>query len=326
MPPLFFEPLLKRIRWGGTRLGSVLGKSIGDGEDWAESWEVVDHGDDQSVVVGGEFDGWSLERLVRDRNADLFGAHAGLEQFPLLIKFLDASDRLSVQVHPDDALAKEYDPAENGKTEAWVILDAEPGSVLYAGLMEGVDEPALRSALEAGRVDECLHTIDVKTGDCVFVPAGTVHAIGEGILLAEVQQSSDLTFRLYDWGRVGADGKPREIHVEQSLRCTDFARGPVHPVNPVRDPKLSSDGHDLELLVACPYFVIRRHALTGPAVFEATDHFRVLLVVEGSGHMTWEDETHDVPLGTTCLLPASAPEVRFEPAGTATLLETFRPV
>ncbi len=325
MPPLFFEPLLKRIRWGGTRLGSVLGKPIGDGDDWAESWEIADHGEDQSVVDGGPFDGWTLARLVAEKNEELFGAAAGREQFPLLIKFLDASDRLSVQVHPDDALAKRYDPVENGKTEAWVILDAEPGSLLYAGLKADVDEPAMRSALEAGRVDECLHTLPVAAGDCVFVPAGTVHAIGEGILLAEVQQSSDLTFRLYDWGRVGADGRPRAIHVEDSIRCTDFARGPVEPVTPTRVQGDSGDGDVVEQLVECAYFGIRRHVVTKTAEFEPSDRFRILMTVAGAGVLRWESESRDVPLGTSVLLPAAAPQVTFESQGPSTLLEADVP-
>src|SRR5690606_2788447 len=151
------------------------------GNDYAESWELADHGNDQSVVLNGEYAGWTLRRLVEEKNAELFGRHAGMTQFPLLVKFLDAHDRLSVQVHPNDEQAKQYDPHENGKTEAWVIVDAEPGAKLYAGLKEGVTADQLRQASENGTVEQLLHSFEVSPGECVFIPAGTVHAIGAGI-------------------------------------------------------------------------------------------------------------------------------------------------
>jgi mannose-6-phosphate isomerase len=235
MPPLSFAPLFRRARWGGRRLATLLGKPIGPEPDYAESWELADHGADQSVVAVGPFAGWTLARLVAERNADLFGRHAGLAQFPLLAKFLDAHDRLSVQVHPDDAQARTFDPRENGKTEAWVVVAAEPGSRLFAGLKANVDRESLTAALPRAEqdprsIEDWLHSFEVRAGDCVIVPAGTVHAIGEGVVVAEIQQSSDLTFRLSDWGRMGSDGRPRALHVAESLACIDFARGPLAPV------------------------------------------------------------------------------------------------
>ena len=301
MPPLTFEPILKRIRWGGRRLGTVLGKPIGDASDYAESWEVVDHGDDQSVVDDGPLAGRTLSELVREDGDRLFGRSLETlrrpDQFPLLIKFLDASDRLSVQVHPDDELARRYDAAENGKTEAWVILDAEPGAVLYAGLRPSVDAASLRRAVEEDRVEEVLHTIPVTAGQCIFIPAGTVHAIGEGVLLAEVQQSSDLTFRLSDWGRVGADGKPRQLHLEESIEATDFSRGPVDPVTP-----RPVDGG--ELLCECPFFAIRRRSLpTGASWDVPQGECRILIGVEGSGSVSAEGHTFDASRGRTVVCP-----------------------
>ncbi|HEX6984196.1 MAG TPA: type I phosphomannose isomerase catalytic subunit, partial [Planctomycetaceae bacterium] len=174
MLPLEFQPILKRIRWGGRRL-ERLGKALGEGNDYAESWELADHGDDQSVVLGGEYAGWTLRRLVQERNRELFGRHAGTMQFPLLVKFLDANDRLSVQVHPNDDQAKRYAANANGKTEAWVIVDAEPGSRLYVGLKEGVTPERLRQAAADGTMEGLLHSFEVSPGECVFVPAGTVH-------------------------------------------------------------------------------------------------------------------------------------------------------
>lgn len=306
LPPLTFAPILKQIRWGGRRLGDVLGKPIGDAGDYAESWELVDHGDDQSVVIAppnSEVAGWTLSSLVQDRTADLFGAASQRTQFPLLIKFLDASDRLSVQVHPDNALAKTFDPTENGKTEAWVIIDAEPGAVLYSGLKEGVTESELRDALAEETVEMLLHTIEAKAGDCVFIPAGTIHAIGEGVLLAEVQQASDMTFRLYDWGRFGADGKPRQLHIEESIRATDWQRGPVDPVV----PKVISDGDNRhEKLVACEFFQIDRHTTKSDLMLPMSQTARVLIGIEGAGSLSSEDvPKQPFGRGRTILIPAN---------------------
>lgn len=321
MPPLFFEPILKRIRWGGRRLGTELGKPIGSESDYAESWEVSDHGDDQSIVTSGEYAGWSLQKLVAERNREIFGRHAGRKQFPLLVKFLDANDRLSVQVHPNDAQAKQYDPLENGKTEAWVIVHAEPGSRLYVGLQDGVGPDELASHLQAGTVEQILHTITVQSGDCVFIPAGTIHAIGEGIVLAEIQQSSDLTFRLYDWGRLGADGKPREIHIEAAVQCTNFEMGPVDPVEP---QELQASPHRIEALVRGDFFVMQRHTLAAgtTAQFTSDDRFHVFCVLGGSGKLTTGPQ---LSIGTTFLLPAACNDVQITAAKDLVLLEAFLP-
>ena len=316
MEPLRFEPILKRIRWGGTRLGSVLGKPIGSETDYAESWEISDHGDDQSIVIGGALAGTSLQQLLAQHNEEVLGMHAGMIQFPLLIKFLDANDRLSVQVHPDDTLAREFDPAENGKTEAWVILSTEPGSRLYAGLKEGVDEAALRESLADDSIEDCLHSFEVNAGDCVFIPAGTVHAIAEGILLAEVQQSSDMAFRLYDWGRVGADGQPRELHIEESIRCTDFNRGPVTRARPM--PLMTG-----EELVCCDYFTMRRYSGPSHVAVIRDDRFHVLMGLTGNSTVVCGGTSHSLNLGETLLLPAQRRDTHIELSADAVVLDTF---
>ncbi|WP_145264633.1 type I phosphomannose isomerase catalytic subunit [Calycomorphotria hydatis] len=322
METINFQPLLKQIRWGGRRLGEILNKPLGDATDYAESWEIADHGDDQTIVADGPYAGWTLQRLVKEKNEELFGPQTGREQFPLLIKFLDANDRLSAQVHPNDELAKEFDPSENGKTEAWVIMAAEPGSVLYSGLKAGVTESDLREALAATELERCLHTIEVQAGDCVFVPAGTVHAIGEGILLAEIQQMSDLTFRLYDWGRVGADGKPRQLHIEESVRCTDFSRGPVDLVT----PQVIKEGpHHVEELVRSPYFVIRRHVIHEEVELESPDICHVLMTIAGAGELTDADQTRSLSAGNTVLVPATCSPLKCVPNGSITLLEAYCP-
>jgi len=176
--PLQFSPLLKRIRWGGRRLGTRLGKPLGPENDYAESWELVDHGQDQSRVISGPWTGRTLQELVQREAKTLLGTQAGLEQFPLLVKFLDAHDRLSVQVHPNDRQAAAAIPGERGKTEAWVILEAEPEAYVFAGLKPGVDRAALARAVETGTVEQCLHRLEVRPGDCIFIPAGTVPGWG----------------------------------------------------------------------------------------------------------------------------------------------------
>ena len=325
MGPLKFLPLLKRIRWGGRRLGEVLGKSIGMQSDYAESWEICDHGADQSLVASGEFAGWTLQKLVQECSVELLGRHAdelyrGARQFPLLIKFLDAHDRLSVQVHPNDEQADKFLRGERGKTEAWVILASEPGSCVYAGLKTGVTPEALREALNEGTVEACLHRVDVSSGDCLFIPAGTIHAIGEGILVAEVQQSSDLTFRLYDWNRVGADGKPRELHVEQSVACIDFDCGPVNPVVPA---PLFDAGQKSELLATCPYFTMRRHAVERPLSFPDDNRCRILVALDGAAECIAAGERQQVRKGETLLIPAAGHPAKLEPQPHAVVLEVF---
>ena len=216
--PLRFEPIFRRYLWGGRRLGTVLGKPIGEGSDYAESWEVVDHGADQSRVAFGPLAGTTLGELVREHGHELLGRHHPQPQFPLLIKLLDAQQKLSVQVHPNDEQAARLDTPDYGKTEAWVVLAAEPGSRIYAGLKRGFDRPALERELNRGTCELCLHHFEPRVGDCVFLPAGTVHALGGGLLIAEVQQSSDTTYRLFDWNRVGPDGRPRALHIEAGAR------------------------------------------------------------------------------------------------------------
>ena len=327
LPPLIFEPLLKRIRWGGRRLGSHLQKPIGEGNDYAESWELADHGSDQSRINGGPLNGGplngtTLRQLMQSHPQELLGRQAGLTQFPLLIKFLDANDWLSLQVHPDDKLAQRYDPHENGKTEAWVILDAQPESRICAGLKSGVDAAALRAGLLSGNIEDLLHMIPVTPGDCVFVPAGTVHAIGPGILLAEVQQQSNLTFRLHDWGRVDANGQPREIHVERSIECTDFARGPVFPVTPVT---LCDQDHVFEELVRCEYFVIRRHTALEPFEISTSDQFRILMCLKGRAAVSTPGGTQSLRGGVTMLIPAESGVAEIVPRGQFQMLEILRP-
>lgn len=322
LPPLLFRPIMKRIRWGGRRLGSLLHKPIGSENDYAESWEVADHADGQSIVAEGPFQDRSLHELMLLYRREILGCQEQRTQFPLLIKFLDANDWLSLQVHPNDVLARQFQAHENGKTEAWIILDASLDSQICSGLKSGVTADQLRQSLIAGTVEDCLNMISVKRGDCVFVPAGTVHAIGPGIVLAEVQQQSNLTFRLFDWGRVDASGKPRPIHLEESIACTDFQRGPVFPVKPIQ---LCDQSHVFEELVRCEHFVIRRHRFLDPFRMIIEDRFRILIALEGSVQIRTRFGATAMSTGTTALLPACSGETALIPSGPVTLLEVLCP-
>ena len=318
LTPLRFEPILRRLIWGGRRLGTVLRKAIGEGNDYAESWELSDYRDAVSVVNEGELAGTSLRDLVRQRERELMGpAMAGRDQFPLLVKFIDAREVLSVQVHPDDEKGREL-AGDNGKTETWVIVAADPGSLIYAGLKQGVTREAFASAIETGQVEPLLHRFPARPGDCIMIEAGTVHAIGAGVLLAEIQQMSDATFRIHDWGRVGADGRPRELHVREALESTDFTRGPVDPLVPVTEP--TAGGNVRERLSQSSYFALERWRLARPDRVGATDRFTIIMGLEGEVEVRHRGRAMRLAFGQTLLLPASVGPCEVLPAGTATVL------
>ncbi|QDV34316.1 type I phosphomannose isomerase catalytic subunit [Tautonia plasticadhaerens] len=325
LTPLRFDPILKRLIWGGRRLGDLLHKPIGPESDYAESWELSDHRHGRSVVRGGPLDGSTLHDLVVGRGPELLGPGlAPRDQFPLLVKFIDANRVLSVQVHPDDAQGRRL-ADDNGKNESWVVIAADPGSRIYAGLKEGVTRPRFAEALGSGRVEEFLHSFEPTPGDCIHIPAGTVHAIGAGVMLAEVQQMSDATFRVFDWGRLGPDGRPRQLHVAEALEVTDFSGGPVDPVRTRPEPM---EGGTLEHLVRCPYFLLDRLRVTGPASVGAADRsrFTALVGLGGSASVSYGGESYPVGLGETLLLPASIGSCTMTAeAGEATVLACTLP-
>lgn len=317
--PLTFQPVLKRYIWGGRRLGELLGKPIGEGSDYAESWEIADHPQGQSVVTNGPLAGTTLHNLVATRGDDLLGKHAPQYRFPLIFKLLDAQKDLSVQVHPNDAAAAQLTPPDLGKTEAWVILDAAPGSKIYAGLQKGTDLPGFSRAIREGQAADCLHSFEPKSGDCLFIPAGTVHALGAGLLVAEIQQASDTTYRLFDWNRLGPDGRPRALHIEQGLAATDFSAVNVSPRRPVQMP-----GEGLERLVECENFILDRRTLTSPASFGGDQRFHILCVISGEARLLDSDEL-SLSTGKTVLLPASLPAATLQPAPSAVVLDMYPP-
>jgi mannose-6-phosphate isomerase len=306
--PLRFAPFLRPMVWGGRRLGRVLGKVLPDEQPYGESWEVSDHPSHHSVVAGGPQRGRTLHELMSRNRGELLGAAAErYPTFPWLVKFLDANDWLSVQVHPDEVAVKQLWPGEGSKTEAWFVLDAAPGSRIYAGLLPGTDAGRLREALAAGAVQECLHSFEPKPGDCVFLPAGTVHAVGSGVLIAEVQQTSDATFRLFDWNRRDAQGKSRTLHVEESLASVHWDQGPVHPV---RVP----DAVGRTELVRCRYFALDHVRERKP--FRVGGALQALIVLRGRGRLG----TEELAVGQTWLLPAALPAATCTPDGDLAVL------
>lgn len=321
MPPLRFQPLFKQRPWGGRRLAQRWHKPDATTTGWAESWEVVDLGDDQSRVLGGPFDGRTLHDLVREHPDELLGRHAGCEQFPLLFKFLDAAETMSVQVHPNEAQAATLTPGQHGKSEAWVILAAEPNSRLSVGLKPGIDRATLEQHLATGHVEQCLHSVHARVGDVISVPAGTVHAIGAGVALAEIQHPSDATFRLFDWNRRDTHGRLRPLHIEQALQCSDFSLGPVSPLAPRRLDAI--DGLSEEL-IETEHFVWRRHTLTSDLFqLPADDRCRILSLIDG--HVQVMSSTGREPLvaGDSLVIPAACGPVVIESTSGAVLLETL---
>ena len=330
MGPLEFQPIIKSIRWGGTRLGTELNKSLQGRTDAAESWEIADQPDGRSVVGSGPLQGRTLSSLLESQAHAIFGDHPTHAQFPLLIKFLDAQDRLSLQVHPNDKQALAYGPGQRGKTEAWFIMAAEPDSQIYAGLKSGIGRQDLEHAIAQDQLESCLHRYPVHAGQAVFIPAGTVHAIGEGILLAEVQQQSNLTFRLHDWGRLGADGQPRELHVAQALDCIDFDRGPVDCVVPTdltaaARSRQSVESQGVQRLVGCEYFAIDRYTVGERCSVRTHGQFRILMMIEGRGTLSDIDSTIALEAGKTVLLPAQCETLQLQPESSLTWLEACVP-
>lgn len=319
--PFRFKPLFRQYIWGGRRLESMLGKPLGDGDNYAESWEVSDHGRDQSVIAYGPLEGIALGEIVRRYPGDLYGSHVSpVASFPLLFKFLDAQKRLSVQVHPTDEEAAQLDPPDLGKTEAWYVIHAEPGSKIWSGLKRGFDQLALEREVQRDTCELCLHQWEPMPGDCVFIPAGTVHAVGEGLVIAELQQSSDTTFRLFDWNRVAADGKPRPLQIEQALRVIDYQQGPVGAV----EPSVTSRPY-VQRLVECDKFVWDSWTIDSPKRIGGDDRFHLIAVVEGTLQIERDPSSHPLVKGQTALLPTSCGPVQLTPKGQVTLLDAHLP-
>ena len=286
------EPACKDYLWGGTRLKTQYGKQFSGGV-LAETWELSCHPDGPSVIAGGPFAGQTLSAYLREHPAALGTAPARLGEFPLLVKLIDAAKDLSIQVHPDNVYARKHE-GQYGKTEMWYVVDAVPGASLYYGFEQEVTPEQLRTAIEDGTLCGLLHKVPVKTGDVFFIAAGTVHAIGAGILIAEIQQSSNVTYRVYDYDRLGPDGQPRPLHVEKACEVADLRPAPAG---------FDFGGH----LGKCKYFTVDKKCFSGTETLTADGtSFHSLLFLSGSAAVTCGDVQLDVQPGDSVFVGADS--------------------
>ena len=320
--PLTFDPIFKDYVWGGRNLADKLGRPLPEGIV-AESWDVAAHPNGSSIVNQGPLRGKTLAEVMALWGEALVGSNSeqalALGKFPLLIKLLDANRWLSVQVHPDDTYGLAHE-GEFGKTEMWVVLDAEPGADIVYGFKPGVTREQYAQEIKEERAADSLHRLPVKKGDVIFVPAGAVHALGPGIIVAEIQQNSDTTYRIYDWGR------PRPIHLEQALAVLDFKMVEPGPVQP--RTLLNEDGLQVEQLAACPYFETDRITLPPDNAFYGLCDgatFELWAVLDGKASIEWEGEPLTLSAVTWALLPAELGEFQVIAKEKSTLLRVIVP-
>ena len=299
MRPFYLKAPVKDYIWGGTRLRELFGKEGGD--RLAESWELSCHPDGECYIMGGEFDGMKLSDFVNEHPEAVGSGFKSGDSFPVLVKLIDAKNDLSVQVHPNDEYAHKYEN-DNGKTEMWYVIDAAPDSELIYGFNEELSKEEFRKAIENNTLMEKLRRVPVKQGDVFFIEPGTLHAIGKGILIAEIQQSSNVTYRVYDYGRLGADGKPRPLHIEKALEVTNTK--PLDPERPVYGLEL--DGVVTQLLADCQYFNVNRHRLIKELeLYADKNSFAHVLMIGGSGgELVADNHRLELTMGSSVFVPA----------------------
>ncbi|MFA5424718.1 MAG: type I phosphomannose isomerase catalytic subunit [Phycisphaerae bacterium] len=293
--PLKFRPIYKQRIWGGSKLTEFFGRELPAGEKIGESWELADLPDDKSVITNGSLAGMNIHEAIQKYPKEIMGREKFEGGFPLLIKILDAEDLLSVQVHPDEATVKRTGKGDP-KTECWYIIKAEPGAVIYKGVKRGVTKEQFSEAIKNGTVAELLNKIQVHPGECHFLPAGTAHAIGAGLLIAEIQLPSDTTYRVFDWNRTDEHGRSRQLHIDDALESIHFrAADNVLPITTVGR------------LVDSRYFIIDKgHQTKGCERLEETGQMRVIMIINGGGRFeTRGQDDVDFAGGDTILLPSA---------------------
>ena len=312
---------LKDYLWGGTRLKDEYGKKT-DLDIVAESWELACHKDGKSVIANGEASGMTLEAWLAEQKDDMLGAHvAKFPYFPLLIKLIDARGNLSVQVHPDNEYAQRVE-GEYGKTEMWYIVDCEPGATLIYGFKHAISKEEFEKRIADNTLLEVCNQVPVHKGDVFFIASGTLHAIGKGIIICEIQQNSNTTYRVYDYGRLGLDGKPRQLHTELAKDAIDYKVYPEYRTDyqPVKNKEVE--------VVSCKYFTTSVYQLDAPLTkdLSSIDSFMVVMCVAGSGSLSCHSERSEESLpirqGETVLIPASATGVTFTPSAEGLTLVT----
>ncbi len=319
--PIRFKPIYKELIWGGEKLREEYGKSDAP-KMTGESWEISMVKDNISVVSNGFLRGNTLEEIIEVYMGDLVGdrifdVHGTL--FPVLIKFIHSNDNLSIQVHPDDTYAMEHH-GENGKTEMWYILEAEKDSKLIVGFNRDTDREGFLKSLKEGTLVDLMNFEPVKKGDVLFMPTGRIHALGPGIVLAEIQQTSDMTYRIYDWGRTGTDGKPRELHIDHAVNVMDYTRQKEYktPYTPILNRSVR--------LAGCPYFTTQYMEFDQPVDkdYNLIDSFVIYMCMEGTVHVHYPGGKPEVlKKGDTILIPAALKALSLIPVVKTTLLEIF---
>ena len=301
--PLTFKPIFQERIWGGRKLAELFRKDLPVGKRIGESWEIVDRPEAQSVVTNGPLRGKTLHELWTQDRQSIFGKVPDTDRFPLLIKLLDAQEKLSLQVHPTAEAAKVL--GGEPKTEFWYVAAADPNAELYVGLRASLTREEFRDAVKQGRVADCVHTVRVKAGDAMFLPAGRFHAVGGGNLLVEIQQNSDTTYRVFDWNRVDDKGKPRQLHVDQALQSIDF--------DDVAPQLIEPRG---ELLVKHELFEIQKWNLDAPREIAPPGQFAIVCCLSGSVR----SPDVDLKPGEFFLVPASLQDRQVRPRESATSL------
>lgn len=299
---LKLEPIFKDYIWGGNKLKTLYDKKS-DLDILAESWELSTHKAGPCTIAEGPYAGKTLAAYIEEKGKVVLGTHGeAADELPILIKLIDAKDNLSVQVHPDDAYAT-LNEGDLGKTEMWYILEAEEGAQLVYGFKEDMTKETFKEYIANNTLTEVLNYVDVKKGDVFFIKPGTMHAIGKGIMIAEIQQSSNVTYRVYDYGRVGLDGKPRELHVERAVEVTTLEKANKAKVEYTL---AAGEGYARGVLATCKYFTVERIDVTEEITLEAEEtSFHSLLVLEGELKIYSDTEVIHAKKGESIFIPAS---------------------
>lgn len=307
-------PAFKDYLWGGQKLKEDYGKMT-DLDPLAESWEVSTHPDGPSYISGGDYDGQTFAQYLASKNNQPLGTKGQtFDRFPLLIKFIDALDDLSIQVHPDDEYGLRHEN-EYGKTEMWYILEAEPGSKIYYGTNEKITKEAFRQAIEEQKVLEKLKQVEVHPGDVVFVEAGTIHAIGKGIVLCEVQQNSNITYRVYDYHRKDAAGNLRDLHVEQALAVSTL--DPLNTDFTAAEEIKVYENHTKQLLATSSHFITSKIEVNGTFTHHVpAESFEVMVMIDGDITLQKNDQTITLKKGESAFLDADSPNIKVTGTGT----------
>ena len=307
------KPAFKDYIWGGTKLNDKYNKNSGF-EKTAESWELSVHPDGESFIADGEFEGVFLSEYI-NKNSDVLGTNRKSDELPILIKLIDAEDKLSVQVHPDDKMAKKLEN-QNGKTEMWYVVEAKDDAKIVFGVKADVTKEELKNAISANTVENILNSVSSKKGDVFFVEAGTIHAIGKGNLIAEIQQNSNVTYRLYDYDRRGSDGNPRELHIEKGVMAS------VTQKLPERIIPECSDG--TRLIASCEYFAVKELCVDDTFQMQChNESYQAIICVDGYLSLSDDNETKTINAGETVFIPAGSG--KYDIKGKGTLLITENP-